>query len=51
MYKVKFGTEGSVHLHHETKLRPDTTVAISALLNALKLGEDPKVGFAVDHSP
>jgi hypothetical protein len=51
MYKVKFGTDGAVHLHTESKVRPDTTVALSALLNARSLGEDPKLGIAVDHSP
>jgi hypothetical protein len=51
MYKVKFGSDGTVHLHTESKVRPDTTVAISALVNALDVSQDPKVGLAVDHSP
>ena len=51
MYKLKIGTDGAVHLHTESKPRPDTTMAISLKLDSLNPSADPKVGFAVEHAP
>lgn len=51
MHKVKFGNDGSVHLHRETKLRTDTSVGLSLCVNALNLSAEPKLGLCVDHSP
>jgi hypothetical protein len=51
MHKIKFSNDGSVHLLREMKLRPDTSTGFSLCINALNLSAEPKVGFAIDHSP
>lgn len=51
MYKVKLGSDGALHLHTESKPRPDTTLAISVKMDALKPSGDPQIGFSVDHAP
>ena len=51
MHKIKFCNDGAVHLHRETKLRPDTAAAVSLCINAMDLQAEPKLGLALDHSP
>lgn len=42
---------GEVHVLREVAVRSDTTIGMSMMVNALDLAQEPRLGFALDHSP
>lgn len=49
--KFKMASSGQVHLLRELSVRNDTTIGMTMMLNALDLAQEPRIGFALDHSP
>eukprot|EP00892_Ulva_mutabilis_P004556 jgi/Ulvmu1/2472/UM136_0024.1 len=49
--KFKMASTGEVHILREVSVRSDTTIGMSMMVNALDLAQEPRLGFALDHSP